>query len=132
MIFTFFPNFYFRLNSGVKKHKFVCFIPYLSKHASYDHVFCCTSLKWWHVQMLFLFFKILVFWFQHLGRRAKNDPKSQKILFHCVSQELHLIWLWFLVRMCKMMISPTIFFFQNSDFLDFSKFINKCQKEILR
>ena len=36
--------------------------------------------------------------------------------------------------MCKMMISPAISFsfFQNSDFLGFSKFINKYQKEIMR
>ena len=34
----------------------------------------------------------------------------------------------------EMMISPGIFFsfFQSSDFLGFSKFINKCQKEIMR
>ena len=31
-------------------------------------------------------------------------------LSHSVSQELYLIWLWFLVHMCKMMISPAIFF----------------------
>ena len=43
-------------------------------------------------------------------KRAKNGPKWQKILSHSVSQELHLIWLWFLVHMCKMMISPAICF----------------------
>ena len=29
---------------------------------------------------------------------------------HSVTQELYLIWLWLLVHMCKMMISPAIFF----------------------
>ena len=36
---------------------YVCRTPYLSKHTSYDCVFCCTSLKWWHLQMLFSFFQ---------------------------------------------------------------------------
>ena len=35
----------------------------------------------------------------------------KKILSHSVSQELNLIWLWLLVHMCKMMISPAFFFF---------------------
>ena len=44
------------------------------------------------------------------------------------------IFLYYPLHMCQMMISPAIFFsfFQTSDFLGFSKFINKCQKEILR
>ena len=38
---------------------------------------------------------------------AQNDKTN---LSHSVSQELYLIWLWFLVHMCKMMISPAICF----------------------
>ena len=59
---------------------------------------------------------------------------SNKNLSHSGSQELHLMWLCFLVHMCKMMIYPAIFFhfFQNSNFSCLSKFINKCQKVILR
>ena len=56
-------------------------------------------------------------------------------LSHSVSQELYLIWLWFLVHMCKILIPPAIFFFfifSKFWFSGFSKFINKCQKEILR
>ena len=64
-----------------------------------------------------------------------------KKLSHSVSQELFLIWLKFLVHMCKMSNCFSFFFnfssnffsfFQNSDFSGFSEFINKCQKEILR
>ena len=40
-------------------------------------------------------------------KMAQNDQKN---LSHSISQELYLIWLWFLVHMCKMMISPAIFF----------------------
>ena len=36
---------------------YVCCTPYLSKHTWFDHVFCCTSLKWWHLQMFFSFFQ---------------------------------------------------------------------------
>ena len=88
--------------------------------------FCCTSLKWWHLQMFFSFF--LNFGFvgcQEGGvKKAKNGPKWQKVLSHFVSQELYLIWLWFLVHMCKIMIHPPSFFI-------FSKLISKCQKQIL-
>ena len=83
---------------------YVCRTPYLSKHTSYDRVFFCTRLKWWHLQIAF---------FRLSGgegvKTAKSGPKWQKVLSHSVSQELYLIWLWVLVHMCKMMISPAIF-----------------------
>ena len=90
------------------------------------------------------FFIFSKFWFSRLlggwgvgwrgGYRAGNGPNWQKNLSHSASQELYLIWFWFLVHTCKKMISPAIFFLflQNSDFSDFSKYINKCQKQILR
>ena len=41
-------------------------------------------------------------------------------LSHSISQEPYIKWLWFLVHMCKMMISPVNFFiFQNFDFWNF-------------
>ena len=61
-------------------------------------------------------------------------PQNDKTnLLHSISRELYL-WLWFLAHMCKMMVSPAMFFsfFQNSDFSTFLKSVNKCQKEILR
>ena len=49
---------------------------------------------------------------------AQND--KQFCLSHSVSQELYIMWLWFLVHMCKMMISPAIFVIsQNFDFCSF-------------
>ena len=64
-----------------------------------------------------MFFSFLLkFWFFRLlrGKRAKNSPKWQiKITSDmCLSQEQYSIWSWFLVNLCKMMISPSIFFFQ--------------------
>ena len=89
----------------------------------------------------FHFFKIVVFWVvRRVGvKRQKIAQNDKKIPSNSVSQKLYFIWLWLLVHMCKMVISAAIFFFffffsffQNSDFSGFSKFINKCQKEILR
>ena len=103
----------------MKNNNYIRHIPYLRNSIAYDHYFWYNCVKWWYLQVLFNFFEIFIFSF-------------------FVSQELYLIWLWFLVHMCKMMISPAIFlfyfflFFQNSEFLGFSKFINKCQKEIIR
>ena len=51
------------------------------------------------------------FWFCGLLRGGGfKRQKWPKILSHFVSQELYLIWLWFLVHMCKIMISPANFF----------------------
>ena len=86
-----------------------------------------------------VFFFFSKFWFTRLlGGRVLKDKKlpkmTKKKFSHPIFPELYLIWLWFLLHMCKIMISPAIFFsfFQYSAFSGFSKFINKCQKEILR
>ena len=93
----------------------------------------------------FIFLKILVFWVVCVrvcvcGVRdgggvyeGKKWPEMTKNLSHSVSQELYPIQLLFLVYICKIMISPAIFYFFNIlIFLVFQKLINKCQKEILR
>ena len=111
----------FVVNNGEKKQKMAWNNKKLCLQALYIWVsihhmimlFYCTSLKWWHSRCFFHFFKILLLWFARKTERvkkAKNGPKWQKILPHFVSQELYLIWLWFLVLMCKMMISPANFF----------------------
>ena len=46
-----------------------------------------------------------------VGKGQKMAQNDKKNLSHSVSQKLYLTWLWFLVHMCKMMISPAIFFF---------------------
>ena len=51
-------------------------------------------------------------------KMTQNDKKF--CLPHSVSQEPYIIWLWFLVHMCKMMISPANFcIFQNFEFWSF-------------
>ena len=88
----------------------------------------------------FHFFKIVVFWVvRRVGvKRQKIAQNDKKIPSNSVSQKLYFIWLWLLVHMCKMVMSAAIFFFffffffPNFYFSGFLKFINKCQKEILR
>ena len=64
----FFQVLIFGVISRAKEHKmawndknYLCCNLYLSKHTSYDCAFCCTSLKWWHLQMFFSFFSNFVF-----------------------------------------------------------------------
>ena len=99
---------------------YVCHIPYLRKHTSYDCDFWYTCVKWWHLQKLFSFF--FLFWFCWLlgvgkvkwQKMAQNDKKF--CLSHSVSQELYLIWLWFLeskivyqIKIIKIKISICLF-----------------------
>ena len=63
----------------------------------------------------FQFFKILIFRVVIRVKGQKNSPKCQKMLSVSISQEPYIIWLSFMVHMCKMIISPEFFFF-------FSKF----------
>ena len=92
----------------------MCFIPYFRKHTWYGCNFWYSCVKWWHLQMLFSFFK--KFYFSRVlgGNMAKNGQRWQKILSHShsVYLELYLIWLWFLVHLCKMMISSAILVIQ--------------------
>ena len=66
--------------------------------------------------IFFFFFSFL--FFRLLGRwKGKTWPKMTKkfCLVRFISQELYIIWLSFMVHLCKMMISPGVFFsfFQN-------------------
>ena len=100
----------------MKNSNYICHVSYLRNSIAYDYYFWYSCVNDGNSRGFFNFFEIFIFSF-------------------FVSQELYLICLWFLVQMCKMMISPAIVvfsFFQNSDFLGFSKFINKCQKKVMR
>ena len=114
----------------------MCCAPYLSKHTSYDCVFVAQVENDDIFRCIFHFFKILVFWVVRGDERAKSGLKWQKIPSHSVFQELSHMWLWFWYSCLKWWYLQQFFFFfslfQNSDFSGFSKFINKCQKEILR
>ena len=92
--------------------------PYLRNCTSSNHSFWYTRVKC-YLQVLFLFvcfcfffFFCLFFWnldfLEYYGcKRAKNSPKWKIItsVTHHISQEQYSIWSWFLVHLCKMMIS---------------------------
>ena len=63
-----------------------------------------------------IFFVFVKFWFFGLlagkgGKRTKNGPKRQKILSRSISQEPYVIWLLFMVHICKMIFSGAFFIF---------------------
>ena len=68
----------------------------------------------------FFLFQILIFWAvrEVKGKRVKNSPKWkwQLNILNAISNEPYSIWSWFLVHLCKMMISRGVFFFSFSKF----------------
>ena len=65
--------------------------------------------KRWYPQVFFHFLKVLisqVFRGGGGGKRAKNGPKFSPSC--SIAQEPYIIWLSFMVHMCKMIISPGI------------------------
>ena len=112
----------------------------LGKHTSHDHVFCCTSLKWWHLQGFFSsFFQNLGFLGCYIGRQGGGEVTGQKMaqndikfcltlyLSNCTSYEC-VFW----YTCVKWYLQQSFLFFQKSDFSGFSKFISEWQKEIVR
>ena len=54
----------------------------------------------------FHFFKIFIFWVVERVKGQKKAQNGKKFCpSHSIYQELNIIWLWFLVNMCKLMIS---------------------------
>ena len=103
---------------------YVCHTPYLSKHTSFDYVFCCTSLKWWHLQILFSFFQN--FGFLRGAKMTLNDTKNCVTLYlrgctpDCGFWYTFLRW-WY--------IQYFFFIFSKFWFLGFSKFINNAKRK---
>ena len=66
-----------------------------------------------HFFFLFFFnFKILIFWIVIWVKGQNKWPKvTQNSLSHFISQEPYIIWLSFMVNLCKMMIFPGLFSF---------------------
>ena len=62
--------------------------------------------------IFYIFFKILIF---QVARGVKGQimvQNGKKIcMFHLLPQELHIMWLSFMVRLCKMIILPGCCFF---------------------
>ena len=116
--FIFFDILIFQAVSGWKGKKWIKMknksyaqhTTYLRNSKAYDHDFWYTFVKWWYLQVFFSFFFFLYFLF-------KKWPKMTKkmCLLQLISQKPYIIWLSFIVPLCKMIISPGAFF-------NFSKF----------
>ena len=99
-------------------------------------VFCCTSSKWWYLQILFFIFSKFRFsgFLRGGGLKGKKGSKmTRKIcltpyLRNCTSYDCGF---WYACRRWWYFQQFFFIFFQNSDFLGFSKFTYICQKEIL-
>ena len=111
--------------------KIVCHVQYLRNSISYDHEFWHTCVKWWYLQAFFFFF-IYIFGFSWLlGReKGKKWPQMTKkfCLLHFISQKPYIIWLSFMVHLCKMMMSPEVFF--NFSQFWFSRLLGPKQEKI--
>ena len=92
-------------------------MPYLRNSIAFDHDFWSACVKWWHLQAFFSFFQNFDFFKLLVGvkgqKMVQNDKKFCPSCF--ISQEPYIIWLSFMLHMCKMIISPGVFF-------SFSKF----------
>ena len=116
--------------------------PHLSKYTLFYHAFCCTSLKLWHLQMLFSFFQNFGFlsYYNEMGWggggwKGKELSKMTKqicLTLHLRNCTSYDCGFWYTCVKWWYLQQHLFSFFQNSDFSGFSKFINKCRKEILR
>ena len=121
MFFSFFQNFDF---SGCKEQKMVqndkkfCLWRLVSQE---PHMIVIYVTPVWNENIFRWFFIFSKFWFFGLlgGVKGRKTIENDKIfLLHSISQEPCIIWLSFMVHICKMIISSGVFFiFQNFDFL---------------
>ena len=95
-----------------KNNNYIRHTPYLRNSIAYDHDFWYTCVKWWYLQVLFFIFS--KFWFFGLlgGSKGKKIAQNDKrpCPLHFISQEPYIIWSWFMVRMCKRLISLGVFY----------------------
>ena len=115
----FFQVLIFGVNNGVKGQKMaqndkgILSFP-LHISGSIHHMIVIFGTPVWNNDIsrcFFHFFKILILWVVRWVKGQKMAQNDKKFcLSHSKSQESYLIWLWFFVHMCKMMISSAIFF----------------------
>ena len=102
----------------MKKNNYICHTSYLRNSKPYDHDFWYTCKMKISPGVFFIFFEILIFLVFSRGHKVQKIVQNDKkfCLLHSISQESYIIWLSFMVQMCKMII-PHFFQFQNFDFL---------------
>ena len=86
----------------------------LSCPISHEPYIICLSFMVCMCKMMIypgIFFIFSKFWFSGL-KRVKMVQNNRKVSPLCsISQEPYIIWLSFMMHMCKMIISPGVFFF---------------------
>ena len=92
----------------MKINNYICHLSYHRNIIVYDHDFWYTCVKWWYLQVIF-FFKILIFCVVS-GVKWQKMAQNHKIfwLLHFISLKPYIIWLSFMVHLCKMMMSPGV------------------------
>ena len=83
----------------MKYKNYIRHVSYLRNSIAYDHDF------WWHLQVFFSFFQNYQFAVAS-GVKEQKTTKTERKLF----QEPYFIWLSFMIQLCKMIISPGVFF----------------------
>ena len=113
-VFSFFWNFHFWVVRGVKmKNNYICHAPYFRNSKAYYQYFWYTCVRWWYLLVFFhLSFEIYIFGAVRRvkGQKIAQNEKWQFHVSHAICQEQYSIWSWILVHLCKMIISPGIFF----------------------
>ena len=104
----------------MKNNNYIHHVPYLRNSIAYDHDFWYNCVKWWYLQVFFSTF----WYFYFLGFRGVKGQKMTKddkkiCLLHLISQEPYIIWLSFMVHLCKSYLQELFSFFQNFNFLDY-------------
>ena len=95
----------------MKNNNYICHVPYLRNSIAYDHYFLYNCVKWCYLQGLFKFF-----WnFHFFVLRISGTVPHMIMVFgtHVWNDNVS---------------SNFCLFFQDCDFLGFSKFIKKCPK----
>ena len=89
------------------KNNYICHMRYLKNSVAYNYEFWENCVKWWYIQVFYLFFEIFIFqavrWVK--GQKTAQNEKYELHVSRIISQEQYSIWSWFLVYLCKIMIS---------------------------
>ena len=104
----------------VQNDKKFCLLHAISQEPNMIWSSFCNMQMWNdNISRMFFHFFSKFWFFRLLGReKGKNSPKRQKTQLCLISQESYVIWLSFMLHMCKMIISPSVFsFFQIFNFL---------------
>ena len=93
------------------KNNQIRYVPYLRNSIAYDHYFWYTCVKWWYLQTFFSVFQNFDFWVHRGLKGQKAFQNDKNFCLSCsISQEPYIIWLSFMVQVCKMVLSPGVLF----------------------